>query len=241
MKFSLKHAFLALVFALFCGCERESVGVVRPPAEGGTIIFGVTLGGPPYSYADPITGEPIGTDVEIAKSAAEKLSLKLEIVEMDFEELLPRVKSGAIDYAGAAITITPSRARDVDFSNHYASDGSAFISRANEGVMNIPRAITSRVGTQSASMSLFYLCEHWVDPICYPTYEDALEDFKAGKLDAVFYDAEPIRHTVDESSGQYVCSPLETRECYGIAVRKDFPELLKAVNAVIAERKGETR
>lgn len=239
---SLKRLLtICAALALFCGCEREGAVIVRAPAADGKLVFGVTLGGPPYSYADPATGEPVGTDVEIAKSAAAKLALKLEIVEMDFEELLPRVKSGEIDFAGAAITITPSRARDVDFSHHYASDGSAFISRAEEGAMSIPRAITSRIGTQSASMSLFYLCEHGVDPICYPTYEEALVDFESGKLDAVFYDAEPIRHTVAASHGKYVYSPLETRECYGIAVRKDFPALLEAVNAVVAERKGESK
>lgn len=238
---NLRFALAFLAFALLCGCGREDAGVVRRPAADGRLVFGVTLGGPPYSYADPITGEPVGTDVEIAKGAAQKLKLELKIVEMDFEELLPRVKAGEIDYAGAAITITPSRARDVNFSVPYASDGSAFLSRTEDGAMSIPRAVTARIGSQSASMSLFYLCDHRVDPIGYPTYEEALEDFVAGRLDAVFYDAEPIRHTVAASNGKYVLSPLETRECYGIAVRKDFPELLEAVNAVIAARKGGTK
>lgn len=231
-------SFASLVALLVLGCGRETTVSSRKPAEGGKIVFAVTLGGPPYSYADPESGEPAGIDVEIAKAAAAKLQLPLEIKVMNFPELLPNVKSGAADFAGAAITITPNRARDVDFSRSYASDGSAFLSRLGEPAMNIPRAFYSRIGTQTASISLFYLCDHWVDPIGYPTYEDALVDFEAGKLDAIFYDAEPIRHTVAASEGKYVISPLETRERYGIAVRKDFPRLLEAVNAVVVERGG---
>lgn len=239
MSYRLLAQILVAVALFAChGCGRDKDVIVRKPAEGGKLIFAVTLGGAPYSYADPITGEPIGIDIDIARATAKKLALPLEVREMEFSELLPKVKTGEVDFAGAAITITPSRALDVDFSDSYAADGSAFISRADQPPMSIPRAFASRVGTQSGSFSLFYLCEHWVDPVGYPTYEDALVDFESGKLDAVFYDAEPIRHTVAASNGKYVISPLETREHYGIAVRKDFLELLEAVDAVIAERKG---
>lgn len=232
----LLAALLALQFV--AGCNRDSVRVVRAPGAGDCVVFAVTLGGPPYSYADPSTGEPVGIDVDIAKAAAERLGRKLEIRIMDFPELLPKVKSGEVDFAGAAITITSNRARDVDFSDSYACDGSAFLTRAGEPTMTVPRALTARVGTQTGSVSLFYLCEHGVDPVSYLTYEDALADFEKGKLDAVFYDAEPIRQTVAASKGRYAISPLETRERYGIAVRKDFPELREAANAAIAARGG---
>ena len=44
------------------------------------------------------------------------------------------------------------------------------------------------------------------------------------------------RHT---SGGALAFTPLETREHYGIAVRKGRPDLLEAVNAVIRERNGK--
>ena len=241
LKISSAAVLLAAMLVLLGGCSREKTRPMRAPAEGGTLVFAATLGGPPYTYADPVTGEPTGIDIDLAKAAAERLGQKLEIRIMEFSELIPSVKAGAVDFAGAAITITPNRARDVDFSTSYAQDGSAFLMRADRPPVTIVNAVSSRVATQAGSVSFFYLCDHWVDPICYPTFEEALSDFEKGKLDAVFYDAEPIRHTVAESKGAYAASPLETREHYGLAIRKDFPELKAAVNAVVAERKGNPR
>lgn len=212
--------------------------MARKPAEGGLVLV-TTLGSAPYTYRDEATGEITGIDIEIVREAAKKLGLKLIIEEKEFPELLPAVKSGKADFAAAAITITPSRARDVAFSNHYASDGSAFIYRTSEKKPTIPTAANMRIGTQMASISHFYLCYHDIDPYCFNEYEDALAEFKKGKLDAVFYDAEPIRETVRTSGGEFAMTALETRENYGIAVRKDFPELVEAVNQAIEERSAK--
>lgn len=210
----------------------------RKCAQGGLTLV-TTLGSAPYAYRDEASGEITGIDIEIAREAAKKLNLKLVIEEKEFPELLPAVKSGKADFAAAAITITPSRARDVAFSNHYASDGSAFIYRSGEKKPTIPTAASMRIGTQMASISHFYLCYHDIDPYCFNEYEDALAELKKGTLDAVFYDAEPIRETVRACGGEFAMTSLETRENYGIAVRKDFPELVEAVNQVIKERSAK--
>ncbi len=198
-----------------------------------------TLGSAPYAYRDEATGEVAGIDIDIARAAAKKLGLKLTIEEREFPELLPAVKSGKADFAAAAITITPSRARDVAFSKPYASDGSAFIYRTGEKKPTIPSAANMRIGTQMASISHFYLCYHNIDPYCFNEYEEAFNELKKGKLDAVFYDAEPIRETVRISNGEFAMTSLETRENYGVAIRQDFPELIEAVNQVIIERSAK--
>lgn len=230
-------AILALMF-LVLGCDEQKPSMNRTPAEGGLILV-TTLGSAPYAYRDEASGEITGIDIEIVREAAKKLGLKLIIEEKEFPELLPAVKSGKADFAAAAITITPSRARDIAFSNHYASDGSAFIYRLGEKKPTIPTAANMRIGTQMASISHFYLCYHDIDPYCFNEYEDALAELKKGTLDAVFYDAEPIRETVRTCGGEFAMTSLETRENYGIAVRKDFPELVEAVNQVIKERSAK--
>lgn len=235
----MKRLFAFLVLALLVlGCGERKVTMERSPAEGGLVLV-TTLGSAPYAYRDEATGEIAGIDIDIARAAAAKLKLKLTIEERVFPALLPAVKSGIADFAAAAITITPSRARDVAFSKPYANDGSAFIYRVNEKKPTIPSAANMRIGTQMASISHFYLCYHNIDPYCFNEYDEALSEFKKGKLDAVFYDAEPIRETVRTSNGEFAMTSLETRENYGIAVRKDFPELIEAVNQVIQERSAK--
>ncbi len=227
--------FAVCVLLFVIGCGQEADGPDRQSAEGG-LVFVTTLGSAPYAYEDEKTGEYAGIDVDIARAAAGKLGLPLKIVPMEFADLLPSVKSGKADFAANAITITPARARDVAFSRPYASDGSAFLYRVGSPVPTVPRAGKLRIGCQNASTCLFYLCYHDIDPYCFNEYDDAVAELEKGNLDAVFHDAEAIRETVRVSKGVYAITPLETRENYGVAVRKDYPALLEAVNRVIAER-----
>ena len=221
------------------GCGGSSERVVRSPAEGGSLVFVTTLHEPPYCYIDTQTREAAGIDVEIARAAAEKLGLPLEIRQRPFQDLLPDVKSGRADFTANAITITRARARNVAFSRPYVSDGCAFLYRTGEPRPTIPLAKNMRVGTMMASTCYFYLCDHGVDPRCYDDYQASVVDFKKGNLDAVFNDAAQIRETARQSNGAFSSTPLETRENYGVAVRKDYPALLEAVNRAIAEREAK--
>lgn len=230
--------FVACVALLVAGCAQDTERPERQPAEGG-LIFMTTLGSAPYAYEDEVTKEIKGIDVDIARAAAKKLGLPLKIVPKEFGDLLPSVKSGKADFAANAITITPARARDVAFSRHYASDGIAFLYRVGSAVPTVPRAGKLRIGCQGTSTCQFYLSYHNIDPYCFNEYDDAFAELEKGNLDAVFHDAEAIRETVRESNGAYAITPLETRENYGVAVRKDYPELLEAVNQVIAERSAK--
>ena len=230
---------LAVVFLLAAGCGKSGERLVRSPAEGGEIVFVTTLRAPPYTYFDETTKDYAGTDVEIVRAAAKKLGLRLKITQKAFQELLPSVKTGLADCAGNALTITPARARIVSFSDPYGYDGSIYLYRTDEPPPTTPRARNLRVGTMMASTCHFYLCQHDIDPRCYDDYQEALSAFKNGDVDAVFYDAGPIRETARTSNGAYSFTPLETHENYGIAIRKDFPALVEAVNAVIAERRAK--
>lgn len=233
----MKGMMLAAALLLLAGCTEREAAPVRQPGAGGLVVA-TTSSNEPYSYVDETTGEVVGTDIDMAKAVAKRMGLPLKILLIPFSELQPRVRTGEVDMAAGSITITEGRKRDVDFSIPYASDGSAFLYRAGEPVPTIPRGPGLRIGTLVATVNHFYLCYHNLDPVCYHTYEEAVEAFAAGRLDCVFYDADPIRHTVAKSGGRYAVSPLETRENYGIAVRKDYPALLEAVNAVIRERRA---
>ena len=233
------HLCLAVVGSLLlAGCDDAVRTARRAPAENGSLLLFVSLGAPPYVYCDESTGEIRGCDIDIARAAAEKLGLKLEIRPMPFNEMLPAVKAGKADFAASSITITSARERDVSFTESYASGGSAFLYRAGETRPSAALGNAMRIGTQETSSCQFFLSDHGIDAILYPKYEDALLDFEKGRLDAVFSDAESIRVAVGKSAGKFTMTPLFTRERYALAVRKDFPELLSALNEVIRARKA---
>ena len=234
----LRATFAALLAAaLSTGCGGSASNA---PADGDAtapLVAAMMPEIPPYAYLDPDTGEPAGIDVDIIRATAAKLGRPLEIRTMPFAGILPAVKNGEADFAFAAITITEGRSRDADFSNPYAEEGCAFLYRAGTEPPTMIRAESLRVGVVESMSSDFYLTRHGIEPFRYGFVIDAVEDLRAGRLDAVFYDRPALLEVAEESAGALAVTPRETREHYGIAVRKDRPDLLAAVNAAIRDRK----
>ncbi len=236
---------IPIIAALAClalsGCRETADN-----ADGGTdiradgpLILAVEPELPPYSYVDEASGEVAGIDIDIVRAAAAILGRPLQIKTMRFADLLPALRKGEADFAAGAITITEGRRHKTDFSDPYAMEGSAFLYRAGETAPTMIRAETMRIGTVESVTHDFYLTRHGIDPVRYAAIEAAVSDLRTRRLDAVFYDRPILLDTAEKSGGALAITPLETRENYGIAVRKGRPELLDAVNRAIRERNAK--
>ena len=240
---AFSYCAIGLLGAALAGCGREvapekNASVPERPADG-PLVLAVMPELPPYAYLDTNTGAICGIDIDIVKAAAARLGRPLEIRQTPFGELMPSVKDRKADFAAGAITITEGRSHDVDFSIPYAEEGSAFIYRADEPMPTMVRAEGLRVGAVESMTHDFYLTRHGIDPFRYKSVELAIAALLAHKVDTVFYDRPALAETARTSCGKLAITPLETRESYGIAVRKDRNDYLEAVNAVIRERKAK--
>jgi polar amino acid transport system substrate-binding protein len=95
---------------------------------GGVLRFGTSAVTEPFSFIGP-SQRIVGLDMEIASLIAQKLGRKLEIVNMDFGEMIPALAAGKVDIIGACITITDERAEKVLFSEPYYTGGIAALVR----------------------------------------------------------------------------------------------------------------
>ena len=236
--FPLAAGALALTLA-GCGGDPPAEDPVTDNREDGPLVLAMMPNLPPYAFLDPDTGEVRGIDVDIVRAAAARLGRELEIRKVPFAEMLPAVKNGTADFAAAAITITDGRRRDADFSDSYAEEGCAFLYHASDPPPTMIRAESLRVGVVESMTGDFYLTRHGLEPFRFASLPELVTDLVAGRLDAVFYDRPALVVEAKTSGGTLAVTPLETREHYGIAVRKGRPDLLEAVNAVIRERKGD--
>jgi polar amino acid transport system substrate-binding protein len=240
----LPTGLIVLLCAALAGCGDREVApaendkVPERPADG-PLVLAVMPELPPYAYLDTNTGVICGIDIDLVKAAAARLGRPLEVRQMPFEELFSAVRTHKIDCAAGEITITEGRSYDVDFSIPYAEEGSAFIYRAGEPMPTMVRAEGLRVGAVASMTHDFYLTRHGIDPIRYTAVDQAIEALLTHKVDAVFYDRPSLAETARTSGGKLAVTPLETRENYGIAVRKDRNDYLEAVNAVIRERRAK--
>jgi polar amino acid transport system substrate-binding protein len=67
----------------------------------------------------------IGFDIEIARRVAQKLDMKLEVIDMEFGSLIPALLAGKVDMIAACITVTDERAKKILFSETYYTGGIA--------------------------------------------------------------------------------------------------------------------
>ena len=204
------------------------------------LVLVTTTDTPPYSYRDEATGEVVGLEIDIAREAAAKLGRELEIRRAKFPELLPMVSTGEADLAASGITITEGRRQTVDFTIPYAVEGGMFLYRAGEPMPTMILAEQMRVATMDASTYDFYLCAHNIDSIRYGYFSQAVEDLKAGLVDTVFYDSCSVKLIAEKSDGKLAASRLETRENFGIAVKRGNAQLKAALDeAIKARRTGQ--
>ena len=239
----LSAAALVLAALLSAGCSgRDADAPPPPPARTNNVLLLVTTTDTrPYSYCDDETGEIVGLEIDIARAAAAKLGCKLEIRKEKFPNLLTMVSAGEADMAASGITITEGRLQAVDFTVPYATEGGMFLYRAGEEMPTMIRAEKIRIGTMDASTYDFYLTSHGLDPVRYGSYVDAMDDLRAKRLDAMFFDSCAVRIDAENSNGEFAASRLETRENFGIAVRKGDTRLKKALDMVITAGKRRRR
>ena len=97
--------------------------------QSGTIRAGTSADYPPFeAYNDNFQLE--GFDIALMQNIAEKLGLNVEFKDMAFDGLGDALAINQIDLAIAAISVTPERDLEVDFSNIYYVTEDAILSTA---------------------------------------------------------------------------------------------------------------
>lgn len=86
--------------------------------SAGVLKVGTEAQYAPYEFKDA-DAKIVGADIALAQKIADDLGVKLEIVDMKFDGIIPAVQSGQVDMGIAAFSNTPERAKEVDFSNIY--------------------------------------------------------------------------------------------------------------------------
>jgi cyclohexadienyl dehydratase len=98
-------------------------------AARGTLRVGLTGDYRPFSLRDKETGAYSGLDVDMARTLADALGVRLEIVPTTWGTLLPDLGDGKFDIGMGGISITLARQRSALFSQPVMRVGKAAIAR----------------------------------------------------------------------------------------------------------------
>lgn len=75
---------------------------------------------PPFEFRCKKRGI-VGIDIEIARYVANYLERPVEIIDMDFDDIIDSVRAGKADLGLAAFSVTEERSQIINFTDHYAT------------------------------------------------------------------------------------------------------------------------
>ena len=264
---NLKTAILlvlvaAMCFGLFAGCgAKKTASETDTPStdantavvddlayikDNGKLVIGYTVY-EPMNYTDE-NGEFTGFDTEYANAVCEKLGVKAEFVEINWDTKEVELNAKSIDCIWNGLTITEDRQANMSITVPYVKNAQVIVVKADSGIKStadlIGKSVVAEVGSAGEMQIIGSEDAEPEANLAQATYvgmnkqTDCLLEVKAGTADAAVLDWTLAKTMVGEGtdySDLIIVEGLElAAEEYGIAFRKGS-NLTEEVNKIIAE------
>lgn len=243
-RFATMLFVIASVFALLVGCsssssESKSEGKSDAKStEKDTLIIGIDDTFAPLGFRDE-KNEIVGFDIDYAKAAGEKMGVDVKIQPIDWKSKETELNSGRIDLIWNGYTITDERKEKVLFTKPYLKNSQVVVTLADSKLAKLADLEGKKVGIQALSSAVDALNANPVkDKISSVTEYDtnvlALNDLKAGRVDAVVIDEVVIDYFMTKEEGTFkLLDESLAPEEYAVGVKKGNEKLLESLQTAL--------
>lgn len=225
---------------LLAGMAALALGAAGAHAQDNVLRVGTDATFPPMEFVE--NGKRTGFDIELVEAIAKAMGKQVEWVDIDFKGLIPGLISRRFDMAVSAIYVTDERKKVVDFTEPYYAGGLvAMVKEGNTSIRKLSDLDGKRVSVQVGTKSVGFLSQHYpkVQRIEVEKNQEMFNLVDIGRADAAVTGKPAAYQYVRTRPGLRVLDEQLTTEEYGMALRKDTPELTKAVNAALARLKAD--
>jgi cystine transport system substrate-binding protein len=231
-------SYLAAAFlAALALTQPASAGPLDDIKSRGTLQIGLEGTYPPFNYVDE-KGALVGFEIDIANALTAKLGVKPSFQPGKWDGLLAALDVKRIDCVINQVTVTPEREQKYAFSTPYTISGIQILTRSDtKGITKPADLAGKRVGAGLGTAYEKWLREN-VPTADVRTYDDDAtrnQDLLVGRIDAALNDRLVVPALVKQYGGKLVAAgePFAVQK-QAIAMRKDAPDLVKAVNDALA-------
>jgi len=227
------------------------VGIAFAFAAGGAaakdwkkIRIGVEGAYPPFSSVTP-DGKLVGFDIDMAFALCKEIGAKCELVQQDWDGIIPALLARKYDAIIASMSITEKRKKKVAFTHKYYNTPAKFARHKGSGIEITKAGLKGKtVGVQRATTHDNFITAKFGDTVKikrYATQDDAYLDAKAGRLDLLLADSVAMNDGFlkkDIGKDWEFVGPDFTDPKYfgsgaGIAIRKQDKDLVAKFNKAI--------
>lgn len=242
---------MATAFALSaCGGDNSasttSTEQAQPAKSGETVLRIATEGAyAPYNFTNP-DGSLGGFDIDIANAICDKMQVKCDIKAQDWEGIIPALKSGKYDAIVAAMSVTPERSEQVDFSTPYYANTLMFLAKQDS---TFDPSKQSDIDSTTIAAQRSTISSQWLEKThpkakmqLHDTLTNAFLDLSAGRAGAMIADKAPALTWLQTEGGKGFAvkgEEIAIDDNIAVAVDKGNAELLEKINKAIADMKAD--
>jgi polar amino acid transport system substrate-binding protein len=216
----------------------------------GTLTVATGEGYPPFEFYASDNKSLQGVDPQLISAVAESLGLKPDLKVLKFDAIIPGMQGGRYDVAAAAMGITPTRNKVVDFVSYFQGGTSIMFPAGNPLKLTLDTMCGHTIAAQKGTIySTDYLpkfnkaCtdkgQQAIKADTYPDQPSAALAVSSGRADATMDDFGPLAYVAKQSNGKFeVLDANYSPAPYGIAMDHGSPlapAVEKALEALIAD------
>lgn len=242
MKKLLAVAMCLAAVVCFAACGSNDAADTADADNGDTVVFkhGFDLDYPPYSYLND-DGEVGGFDVELCQAMCDYLGWEYEAVPLNWDAKDAELESGSCDCIWSGFTKN-GREDDYCWSISYSENTQAIMVLADSDIKTLDDLAGKNVGVQVATSALDLLedeegakdlADTFAELRQYDTYTTAVNDLKAGAIEAIAIDVTAASFFMEDSDDVVLLDEYLGSEEYAIGFRLDDTELCEQVNEAL--------
>jgi polar amino acid transport system substrate-binding protein len=245
-----KHFVVAALLAV-SSTTLASADALDDIKARGTLQVGVEAGGTGAILSAEPGGKIVGQDADLNALIADKLGVKLEMVETPWPGIIPALLSKRFDMIMSGMTATAARAEKVNFSTPYGDASLVAATLAGNDALKSPDDLAGKtigvlLGTNTVDFAKKFsakMAEQGKPALTVKTYDDfptMFIDMSNKNIDAIMLPHPIMGGYMAQKPGAFkVIEGLGDKSYFGVAIRKDDTKLLEAVNKVLMDAKAD--
>lgn len=217
--------------------------------DEGVLVLGTAADYPPFEFYNS-RFELDGFDIALAKALGEQLGLEVRFRDYAFDGLLDAVQLGDVDAAIAALSVTPDRQQQVDFTSlYYIGQTAALASESFTGTIRsatdfagltvgVQRGTTFQARAQEMLVDAGIIAQE--DLVAYPTVSAAIIDLRSGALDVVILGQLTAEQALKNADDLVLAGEKFAQQQYAIAAPKGSDLVARLNSALVAVQSDGT-
>lgn len=173
---------------------------------------------PPFEMFDTDGKTLIGVDPELATALAQVMGLKIDLVNVKFDSIIPGLQAKRYDMGMAAFSDTKEREKVVDFVTYFQGGTSLLVPKGNPMKLSLAGLCGKRLAVQKGTIyesdvvpAFQAKCAAAGSPAIvtavFPGEPETILAVGNGRADVTISDFAPLAYTAKQSSGKFEVLP----------------------------------